>query len=192
MRDRLPKFGIQKMAAAVPVILKKCTIINFALTLMDFQIILMLKERRYLLLSFFFSILILILYPLFQILPLILQNPDNFWFGLKQWFSLLTPLKLFLYFLYGILFGLTISFFIWQKRKRICLRSTMIKSGFLGSFGATSGAVLPFCPACFSLAGFLLPLSTLSLLIKYTNLIMIGSVALLFLSLWLLGAFQKR
>lgn len=157
----------------------------------DSQIILMLKDRKYLLLSFCFSILILILYPLFQILPLTLQNPDNFWFSLKNWFSLLTPLKWFLYFLYGILFSLTISFFVWQRKKRICPRSTITKSGFLGGFGATLGTILPFCPACFSLAGLLLPLSTLLLLIKYSNLVMLGSIVLLFFSLWLLGAFQK-
>lgn len=158
----------------------------------NFQIFLMLKNRKYVLLSLLFLGLFLILYPLFQNLPLLSQNPGDSWFTLQVWFSLLTPLKLVLYLLYGILFGLTISFFIWQRKKKVCPPAKMIRSGFLGSFGAGLGAILPLCPGCFSLVGFFLPLSTLLLLIKYSNLILAGSIALLFLSLLLLGAFQRK
>lgn len=158
----------------------------------DFQIILMLKNRRYFLLSLLFSALILILYPLSQNLATFSQNLNNFWFSLQYWFSLLTPVKWFLYFFYGILFGLTIPFFIWQRKKRICPPAKMIKSGFLGSFGAGLGTILPACPACFSLAGFFLPFSAIIFLTKYSTLIMTGSITLLFLTLWFLGAFQRK
>ena len=158
----------------------------------DFQIFLILKERRYLAFSLLFSVLFLILYPLFQTLPLFAQNIDNFWFSLGYWFSLLTPLKWFLYFLYGILFGLTISFFLRQRKKKICPPGQIAKSGFLGGFGTTLGTVLPVCPSCFSLVGFILPLNTLFFLVKYSALVMAGSIALLFLSLWFLGAFQRK
>lgn len=158
----------------------------------DFQIVLMLQSRKYLLISFLFSVLILILYPLFQNLPLFSQNLNNFWFSLQYWFSLLTPLKWFLYFFYGVLFGLTISFFIWQRKKRICPPTKMIKSGFLGSFGAGLGAILPACPACFSLASLFLPFGAIIFLTKYSTLIMTGSITLLFLTLWFLGAFQRK
>ena len=152
----------------------------------------MLKNRRYVLLSLLFSVLFLMLYPLFQTLPLLIQNLNDFRFTLQYWFSLLTPLKWFLYFLYGILFGLVISFFIWQRKKKVCPPTQMVKSGFLGGFGASLGTVLPVCPSCFSLVGFILPLNTLFLLVKYSAFVMAGSIALLFLSLWLLGAFQRR
>lgn len=158
----------------------------------DFQITLMLKQGRYVLLSLLFYVSVLVLYPLLQTLPTILQNPGDFWFSIKTWFSLLTPLRWFLYFLYGILFGLTATFFLWQRKEKVCQPDKMIKSGFLGGFGAGLGTILPACPACFSLAGLFLPFSALVILIKYSTLIMTGSVALLFFSLWFLGAFQKR
>lgn len=144
----------------------------------------MLKDRKYLGLTVGLGLLMLFLYSFLQVLP---QGLNNFWF----WFSLLTPLRWALYLLYGILFGLTLSFFIWQRFKKVCLPQKRTGGGFFGLFGSFFGASAPLCPACLSWAVLLLPASLGLYLIKYSIEIMVFGILLLFLALWFLGAFSK-
>ena len=144
----------------------------------------MLKKKNYLTLNLFFTVLILFLYPFSQTFS---QGLNNFWF----WFSLLSPPEWVLYFLYGILFGLTFSFFIFKWRQKICPIFRKFGSGVSGFFGAFLGLLLPQCPACFSLAAVFLPLSFVSFFTAHTAEIMLISVILLAGSLWFLRAFNR-
>lgn len=144
----------------------------------------MLKKRSYLALSLFLSALILFLYPFSQVLP---QGLNNFRF----WFSLLSPLEWLLYLLYGFLFGLTLSLFVFRWRQKSCPVSKKFGSGISGGVGTFLGFLLPQCPACFSLVVLFLPLSFVSFFAAYTTEIMLVSVLLLVASLWVLGAFDK-
>ncbi len=144
----------------------------------------MLKEPKYLGLAVGLSLLMLIVYPTIQVLP---QGLNNFWF----WFSLLTPLRWGLYLLYGILFGITLSFFLWQKSKKVCSFKKATSGGFLGLIGSFLGTSMPLCPACLSWIALLLPFSFALSLAKYSIEIMGFSILLLFLALWFLGGFQK-
>ena len=144
----------------------------------------MLKEPKYLGLAVGLSLLILIVYPVIQVLP---QGLNNFWF----WFSLLTLSRWVLYLLYGILFGITLSFFFWQRSKKICSLKKATSGGFLGLMGSFLGTSMPLCPACLSWIALILPFSLALSLAKYNTEIMISSILLLFLALWFLRGFQK-
>lgn len=144
----------------------------------------MFKEKRYLFLAVAFSFLMFFLYPFLQVLP---QGLNNFWF----WFSLLTPQGLFLYLLYGIVFGTTLSFFLWQKSQKTCSFRKTAEGGFLGFLGSFLGVSAPLCPACLSWLVLLLPASLGFSLINYSIEITIFGIFLLFFVLWLFGAFKK-
>ncbi len=145
----------------------------------------MLKEPKYLGLAFGLSVLMFFLYPAIQILS---QGLNNFWF----WFSLLTPLRWAFYLLYGLLFGITFSFFFWQRSKKVCSFRKATKGGFFGLVGTFFGVSIPLCPACLSWVALLLPVSLGLSLAKYSIEIMAFSILLLFLALWFLGGFQKK
>ncbi len=147
-------------------------------------VIRMLKDPKYLGLVLGLSIFMFFLYQVLQILP---QGLNNFWF----WFSLLTPLTWLLYFLYGILFGLTLSFFIWQRSKKLCSFKKKTKGGLFGLVGGFFGISASICPACLSWVVLILPFSLGLSLIKYSIEIMVFSILLLLLALWFLGAFQR-
>ncbi len=151
---------------------------------MPFSVLKMLGEPKYLVLASSLSILMFFLYPAIQVL---FQGLNNFWF----WFSLLTPTTWFLYLLYGILFGLTLSFFSWQRSKKVCSPRKVTRGGFFGLVGTFFGTSISLCPVCLSWAALLLPFSFSLYLVKYSIEIMILSILMLFLALWLLGGFQK-
>lgn len=138
----------------------------------------MLKNKKYFGLSLILSLLVLFLYPFLQVLP---QGLNNFWF----WFSFLMPLATLFYFLYGILFGVAVSFFIWRRQQKICPK-------FLGGLGVSVGGLASNCAACLSLAAFVLPISFVLFFAKYNAVMMGLSVILLFISLGFMGAFQKN
>lgn len=147
-------------------------------------IVKMLKEAKYLALAIGLSFLMFFLYPFLQVLPQ--GGLNNFWF----WFSLLTPLAWFLYLLYGILFGITLSFFLWQRSKKVCLPAKKSRGGFFGLVGSFLGTSAPLCPSCLSWVALILPFSVGLSLLKYNIEIMVFSIILLFLALWLRGGFQ--
>lgn len=144
----------------------------------------MLKKRSYFALSVFLAVLILFLYPFSQTFS---QGLNNFWF----WFSLLSLSGWILYFAYGVLFGLTISFSIFRWQQRVCPVSRRVGSGASGALGAFLGIILPQCPTCFSLAVVFLPLSFVSFFATHVTEIMLISVLLLASSLWVLGALKN-
>lgn len=148
-------------------------------------VISMLKDPKYLGLVLGLSIFMFFLYPFLQILP---QGLNNFWF----WFSLLTPLTWLLYFLYGILFGLTLSFFFWQRARKLCPLKKETKGGFFGVVGTFFGISTSICPACLSWVVLFLPFSFGLSLVKYSIEIMILSILLLFLALWFWGGFRRN
>ena len=139
-----------------------------------------LRKPKYLFLAFFFSLLMLFLYTFLQVLP---QGLNNFWF----WFSILTPLQLFLYLLYGILSGLNISFFIAQQSQTTCELPNKKAATILGVAGGTLGSATSFC-GCFPWIAFVFPIS---LSFQYSSAIMVVSIFLLLLSLFHFGAFKK-
>lgn len=144
----------------------------------------MLKNRKYLVLSASLAGLILFLYPFLQVLP---QGLHNFGF----WFSLLTPLRWFLYLSYGVLFGLAASFTVFSRREKVCPVPGN-GSGAFGGLGVLLGIILPQCQACFSLAAIFLPFSAIAFLATHLVEFMAISIILLLLSLWIQGAFQKK
>ena len=144
-----------------------------------------LKEPKYFVLAIIFALSIMSLYSFLQVLP---QGLNNFWF----WFTILTPLGWFLYFLYGISFGATLSFFIWQRVKRVYPARKIAKGGFLGVLGSLLGTTAPVCVGCLTWVVLLFPTSFASAIVQYNSLVMVFSIALLFFALWLLGGFQKN
>lgn len=146
----------------------------------NWQIIYLLKDKRYLGLALLITLLVLFLLPFLQVLP---QGLTNFLF----WFSLLTPLTTFFYLLYGFLFGITASLFLWRlkRRQKVC------PAGFPGTLSAFFGGLTSSCTGCLSLVALILPFSVALLLNRYNTEIMILSIIFLLISLWLLGAFQK-
>jgi hypothetical protein len=142
------------------------------------------KSKRYFFLAVFFAIFMLGAYPFVQILP---QGLNNFWF----WFSLLTPIRWILYISYGILFGLTFSFFIARWQSNACDLKEQTKGGLTGFAGGFVGLILPQCAACISIAALFLPLSFALFLTKYTTpLMIIGNLLLLF-ALYSMGALRR-
>lgn len=135
-------------------------------------------------LAAFFAVFIMALYAFLQVLP---QGLNNFWF----WFSILNPFGWVLYFLYGILFGITLSFFVWQRAKRIYPVRGFAKGGIFGVLGSFFGTTAPVCAGCLPWAAILFPTSFVSALLKYNSLVMVFSIALLVFALWLLGGFSK-
>jgi hypothetical protein len=144
-----------------------------------------LKEPKYFVLAVVFGLLIMAFYAFLQVLP---QGLNNFWF----WFTLLNPFTWFLYLLYGILFGVTLSFFIWQRAKKIFSVRKIGRVGFLGAFGCFLGTTAPMCLACTPWVTLFLPISVVLPLLRYQVEILVLSVFLLFLALWFLGGFQKQ
>ena len=151
---------------------------------MNFLIFKMLKEPKYLGLSLVVSIFLFFFYPVSQVYN---QGLNNYWF----WFSLLTPIRWVLYLLYVFLFGITFSFYFWNRAKKICSVARPNQAGLLGIFGFLGGIIAPLCPACLSWLFLFLPASLAITLLQYSLLMIIISIGLLFLALWLLGGFKK-
>ena len=141
----------------------------------------MLKEKKYFFLAIFFVALTLLFYAFLQVLP---QGLNNFWF----WFTILTPFNWLLYITYGILSGLNISLFLWQKSQKTCPVPMNTKGNVLGATGALAGATTSLCSACFPWIAFVFPVS---FSFNYSIPIMILSIILLFISLVYFGAFKR-
>lgn len=144
----------------------------------------MFKNKRYVFLSVVLTLAMLVLYPLLQVLPQ--GGLHNFWF----WFSVPSLYQLLLYVSYAVLFGLTVSFFFYSRKVKVCPTSRQVRSGIPGVLGAAMGFVLPVCPACISLAAFLMPISAFTFIAGHSTQFLLASVFLLAISLWTLGAFR--
>ena len=148
------------------------------------KILELVHDKKYLFLAVFFSVFMAFLYPFVQVLP---QGLNNFWF----WFTILTPVSFILYIIYSLLFGITFSFIILGYRHKICSVSKSSGAKFSGTLGTAITIILPQCGACISLAAIFLPLSVVSLFLRYKIEVMAVSIALLVFSLWISGAFNK-
>lgn len=148
-----------------------------------------LKNRKYLTLAIISGLIMLIIFPLLQVQASGgLQNLD-------LWFEVIPPLNLALVFVFSVLFGLFLSFQIFNLRSKICSVQKRATSATGGGFAAFLGILVPACPACISIVTLILPaalgISVAGFFVKYSSLLLSGSIALLLFGIYLLGGFKK-
>ncbi len=150
----------------------------------DFLIFRLLKQRRYLVIFLVFSFAMAGFYPVIQVAQ---QGINNFFF----WFSLLKPLDWFFYIVFCLLFGLNFSLFSWRNDSKICSTNQKLHTGIWGGLGTFLSVTLPLCPSCLSFLVLLLPVGILGTLFQYRFWVMGLSAGLMFVSLTVLGAFDR-
>ena len=136
-----------------------------------------LGEQKNFLVAITASIAMLISFPLFQSLG----NP-------KIWFTFIKPLNFALYLIFSVLFGITLAvqYYSFKQKQQSCgIKSASANAGtILGLFAFQ-------CPACVPVLAQVLGLGAVTFLSVYkTQLILVG-IALMLVSLYLLGAFRK-
>ena len=152
--------------------------------LMKIVLFQVLKQKKYFLIFLVFSFAMAGFYPAIQVAQ---QGINNFFF----WFSLLKLVDWIFYVVFCLLFGLSFSLFSWRNDYKVCNAGHKVKSGFFGGVGTFLSVTLPICPSCFSFLTLLLPVSFLGFLIQYRFWVMFLSAGLMFVSLVILGAFEK-
>ena len=143
-----------------------------------------LSRRKYLLTFLAFSLAMGFFYPVVQVAQ---QGINNFFF----WFSLLKPVDWFFYFVFCLFFGLGFSLFAWRNDNKICSANQKLRTGFWGGVGTFLSVALPVCPQCLTFLALLLPVGVLGILLQHRVWIMGLSAGLMFLSLIVLGAFDR-
>ena len=123
-------------------------------------------------------------YPVIQVAQ---QGINNFFF----WFSLLKPLDWFFYIVFCLLFGLSFSLFSWRNDTKVCSFNQKLHTGVWGGLGSFLSVTLPLCPSCLSFLALLLPVGVLGAIVQYRALVMGLSAGLMFVSLMVLGAFDR-
>ncbi len=144
-----------------------------------------LKKPAYLALAVISSMIFVIIYVYTQLLGII----ENF----DVWLATIPPENGFLFIVFSILFGITLSFQVYNWRQpKTCALNEKVKGA--GSSGAGTFALffVSQCPACASLGAVFLPLSVSVFLTQYSLLITLISMALLVFTLNYLGAFKKE
>ena len=144
-----------------------------------------LKKPKYFALSIVSTILMVIIYIYTQVLGII-ENID-IWFAVLPWYNAI------LFSVFAILFGITLSFQVYNWfQPKIC--SIEKKVGSAGGSGAgTMGLFLVAqCPACASLGTLFLPVSVLGAITEFSWLINLFSIGLLLFILNYLGAFKSK
>lgn len=106
------------------------------------------------------------------------------------WFRTLLdrPLNSGLYIAFSGMFGSLVSLYVYSSNKCIDCKKDDISTG-LG--GAALGFVLGICPACFSIIGLLIPLSTSIFLTTYSPAFTLVAMATIVFSIYRLGGFKK-
>jgi len=145
------------------------------------KILKLLTNGKYILIALIASIIMLVVYPVIQTLPQGLNNLD-------LWFKIIPPFNFVLYVLFSLIFGILLSLQIFNFYET---RSCGIKSTSSGLFGIVGGFIVTQCPACLSLASFILPLGATSFLVTYNVYFMLGSLFLMVLGIYFLGGFKK-
>ncbi len=148
-----------------------------------------LKNKRYLALAIVSGLIMVIVFPLLQVQATGgLQNLD-------LWFEVIPPLNLALVVVFSVLFGLLLSFQVYNFKSKICSVQKKAASATGGGFAAFLGILVPACPACISIVTLILPvslgISVAGFFMKYSSLLLSGSIALLLLGIYLLGGFKK-
>ncbi len=137
-----------------------------------------LSERRYLATAVIATFAMLIFFLTFQSLG-----------NLDIWFGFISPLNFFLYLIFSVLFGITISaqYYSFKQKTQACeIKSSASQAGsLLGIFAFQ-------CPACVPILAQALGFNTVIFLSAYrTPLILVG-IVLMFVSMYLLGAFKPE
>lgn len=135
-------------------------------------------HEKYLAVAIVSAIAMLIVYPIFQSLG-----------NVGTWITFIKPSNFLLYLVFSVLFGITLAvqYHSFKEKSKSCeLKSVPSQAGsILGLFAFQ-------CPACIPVLAQVLGLNTVVFLSVYkTPLILIG-LALMFVSLHLLGAFKNE
>ncbi len=148
------------------------------------KIIEVLKTRKHLLLAIVSSLIMAVIYIYTQVLGIV-QNID-LWFTVIPWYNAI------LFTIFVALFGITLSFQIYNWRQpKVCPTNVKVK-GMSTSSGATfSIFMVAQCPACASLAVLFLPVSVVGFFTQFGWLITMFGIGLLLFTLNYLGAFRK-
>ncbi len=136
-----------------------------------------LNEQKYLYIAIIATIAMLILFPVFQSLG-----------NVGTWLTFISPLNFVLYLIFSVLFGITLAVQYYSYKQKVA--SCQVKSSS-AQVGSILGIFAFQCPACIPVLAQVLGFNTVIFLSVYkTPLILIG-IALMFLSLYLLGAFKE-
>ena len=105
------------------------------------------------------------------------------------WFANIPLLNLFMFVAFSVLFGVTLSFQIynWRQPKTCDLK----KSAGSTSAATAIGLLIAQCPACASLGTLFLPLSVLAFIGKYSILLDLISILILIFTINYLGGFKN-
>ena len=148
-----------------------------------------LRNKKYLALAIISAILMAIIYPLIQV------QATGGVSNLDVWFAVITPLNLILVIIFAMLFGIFLSFQIFNLRSKVCSVSSKTTSSLGGGFATLLSIAVPACPACLSIATLLLPASlgiaVAGFFLRYSSLLLALSIAILLLGVYLLGGFRK-
>lgn len=99
------------------------------------------------------------------------------------------PLNSALFIIFSVLFGMFITLYLYSKNRCIdCKTSKAAKSGIAGTL---LGFVMGVCPACFSLIGFLVPLSASIFLTTFSPIFITASIAIILYSILRVGGFKS-
>jgi hypothetical protein len=94
-----------------------------------------------------------------------------------------------LYIIFSVLFGMFITLYLYSRNRCTdCKTSKAVKSGIAGSL---LGFVMGICPACFSLIGFLVPLSASIFLTTFSPIFITASIAIILCSILRVGGFKS-
>ncbi len=153
------------------------------------KILKVLRKRNYTLLALFSSITVLLIYPAIQVYTTGgLQNYN-------VWFEAIPIFNLTVFILFGILFGPLLALQIYNRKNATCSLEKRRIGASSGGVGALIAFFVPACPACLSIATFILPtasaLSFTQFISKYGVYLLIVSVGLMILGIYLQDGFKQ-
>lgn len=142
-----------------------------------------LSQPWYTFMAVVFAIGILLVYVYSQVLGNV-QNVD-------VWVANLSETRAAMLIVFGILFGITLSYQIslWMG-KRACPIHRQAKGTGASGLSTIGIFLVAQCPACASLGALFLPLSVVTLLGQYAEWLNIASILLMLFTLHYLGAFE--
>ncbi len=144
-----------------------------------------LKKLDYFALAIISTIIFIVIYIYTQLLGII----ENF----DVWLATIPPENGFLFTVFSVLFGITLSFQIYNWRQpKTCALNDKVKGAGSSGVGTLALFFVSQCPACASLGAIFLPLSVSVFLTQYSLPITLISIALLLFTLNYLGAFRKE
>ncbi len=147
-----------------------------------------LKNKNYLWLFIFLSLVMLVVYPLLQV-SLTVGTDIGFWL------KVIPKINLFLVIIFAISFSLLATLQIYNFKDKKCSIKKKSSSAATGGIGTILAIVVPACPACIGLFSLFLPaalsLSITSIFAKFSTLLLLSSIILMLLGIFFLGGFRK-